>query len=128
AAQDMGDGVDLANMREELVAEPLALGGATDEPGDVDEFELGRHDLRGLAELRQDREPRVGDGDAADIRLDRAEGIVRCLSRGGRGQGIEKRRFADIRQADDAAVETHGGARFRVAGKGSREGWAEIWG
>ena len=30
------------------------------------------------------------------------------LRRGGLGQRIEKRRFADVRQADDAAAEAHG--------------------
>ena len=37
AAHHMGDGVDLADVGEELVAEPLALGGAAHEAGDVDE-------------------------------------------------------------------------------------------
>ncbi len=111
AAQDMGDRLDLADMGEELVAETLALRGAAHQAGDVDEFELGRHDLRRLAELRQDVEPRIRHGDAPDIGLDRAERVVRRLGRRGRGQRVEQRRFADIGQADNAAVETHFRAR-----------------
>ena len=61
-----------------------------------------------LAIARDLVEPRVGHGDAADVGLDRAERIVRRLRRRGLGQGIEKRRFADVRQADDAAAEAHG--------------------
>ena len=41
AAQDVDDGVDLADVAEELVAEPFALGRAFDEPGDVDEAQAG---------------------------------------------------------------------------------------
>ena len=42
AAQHVGDGVDLADVGEELVAQALALAGAAHQAGDVDEFELGR--------------------------------------------------------------------------------------
>jgi len=41
----MGDRVDLANVRKELIAEPFAAGSTADQPSDVDEFELGRDDL-----------------------------------------------------------------------------------
>ena len=108
AAHHMGDGVDLADVGEELVAEPLALRGAAHEAGDVDEGEPGRHDLHGLGELRQRVEARIGHRDLADIGLDGAEGIIGRLRRRRRGQRIEQRRFADVRQADDAAFETHG--------------------
>src|SRR4029077_18376180 len=46
AAEHMGDGVDLADVAEELVAEPFALGGAAHQPRDVYEFELRPDDLR----------------------------------------------------------------------------------
>ena len=41
AANDVHDGVGLADVREELVAEPLALARAGDEAGDVDELDCG---------------------------------------------------------------------------------------
>ena len=44
AAHDVGDGVDLADMTKELIAQTLALAGALDEPGDVDEADLRRYD------------------------------------------------------------------------------------
>ena len=79
AAQHVRDRIDLADVRQELVAEPLAARGAAHQSGDVDEFELGRHDLRRFGEPRQHVEPRVRHGDAADIGLDRAERIIRRL-------------------------------------------------
>ena len=103
----MDDRVDLADVGEELVAQALALGRAADQPGDVDELDLGLDLLRRFGDLPDPVEARVGHRDAADIGLDRAEGIICRLRRGGLGQGIEKRRFADVRQADDAAAETH---------------------
>ena len=60
-----------------------------------------------LAMARDLVEPRVGHRDPADIGLDRAERIIGRLRRRGFGQRIEKRRFADVRQADDAAAKAH---------------------
>ena len=118
-AQDMGNGVDLANMPEKLVAEALAAGGAADQPGDIDKFQLGRDDLGRFAEARGDIEPFVGNRHSPEIWLDRAERVIRRLGRGGRGQRIEERGFADIRQSDNAAAETHRfvlSSRLRVSG------------
>ena len=112
AAHDMGDRIDLADMAEKLVAQPLAAGGAAHQPGDVDEFELGRDDLCRFRQARADREPLVGHRDPPDIGLDRAERVICRLGRFGRGQGVEEGGLADIGQADDAAAETH---RPRVA-------------
>ncbi len=41
AAQNMDDGVHLADVAEELVAQALALRGAAHEAGDVDEAQAG---------------------------------------------------------------------------------------
>ena len=107
AAQHMGDGVDLADIGQELVAQALALGGALHQAGDVDELELGVDDLGRGRDGRELVEPRIGHGDAADIGLDGAERIVGRLRRLGGGERIEQGRLADIGQADDSTVETH---------------------
>ena len=107
AAHHMGDGVDLADVGEELVAEALALRGAAHQARDVDERQPRRHDLLGLGELRQRVEPRIGHRHLADVRLDGAERIVRRLRRRRLRQCIEERRLADIGHADDAAFESH---------------------
>ena len=44
AAEHVHDRVDLADIGEELVAQPLALRGAAHQPGDVDEADPRRHD------------------------------------------------------------------------------------
>ena len=107
AAHDVGDGIDLADVGQELVAEPLALRGAFHQSGDIDERQPRRHDLLGLGKLRQRVEPRIGHRHLADVRLDGAERIVRRLRRRGLRQRIEERRLADIRHADDTAFKTH---------------------
>src|SRR5207237_244027 len=53
-----------------------------------------------------DIEAQVRHFDDADIRLDGAEGIV--LGGDARlGDGVEQRRLADVRQADDPAPQAH---------------------
>ena len=42
ATYHVGDGIRLANIRKELVAQALAFGGARDQTGDVDELDDGR--------------------------------------------------------------------------------------
>ncbi len=49
----------------------------------------------------------VGNRHPTDVRLDGAEREVGGRGRGARGQGVEQRRLADVRQSDDAAVEAH---------------------
>jgi hypothetical protein len=87
---------------------PSAFRGAAHQAGDVDEGEPRRHDLHGLREFRQRVQARIGHRHLAHIGLDGAKRIIRRLRRRSRGQRIEERRFADVRQADDAAFEAHG--------------------
>ena len=53
AAHDLHDGVDLADVAEELVAETLARARAFHEAGDVDELDRGRDDDVGLRDALQ---------------------------------------------------------------------------
>src|SRR3569832_1920276 len=108
AAHDVHDGVDLADGGEELVAEAFALGRALHQAGNVDEGDARRDDLLGLGQAAQLLQPLIGHGDLSDIWLDRAKRIVRRLRRSGLRQCVEERGLADVRQADDAAFETHG--------------------
>ena len=106
AAHDVGDGFGLADVGEELVAEPFALGRASDQPGDVHELHRARHHPRRFDDCRQALEARIGHRHHAGIRLNGAERKVLGVD-GGAGEGVEERRFADVRQADDAALEAH---------------------
>ncbi len=107
AAQHVGDRVHLADVGEELVAEPFALRRAAHETGDVDEREPRRDDLRRLGDRGERVEPLVRHADLADVGLDGAERIVRGFGRRRLRQRIEEGRLADVRQADDAALEAH---------------------
>src|SRR5947207_3118071 len=111
-AHHMGDGIDFADIGEELVAESFALGGAAHQARNIDESEPSRDDLGALAYRRQPVEARIGNPYVTDIGLDGAEGIVRRLGRRRLGEGVEQSRFADIRQADNAAFETHYSVSF----------------
>jgi hypothetical protein len=101
------DGIDLADVAEELIAEAFALGSAAHQPRDVHEGQPRRHDLGGLRQGRQLAQPRIGHCHLADIRLDGTERIIRRLRRGGLGQSVEEGRLAHIGQTDDAALESH---------------------
>ncbi|GAA3220338.1 hypothetical protein GCM10020256_26270 [Streptomyces thermocoprophilus] len=105
-ADDLADRVGLTDVREELVAQALTLGGAAHDARDVDEVDRRREDALRAEDLRQLGQPGVGDADDADVRLDGGERVV------GRqhvvlGQGVEQGRLADIRQTDDSDRERH---------------------
>ena len=107
-AQHVGDGIDFADMGEELVAEPFALGSApcTSPAMSTKVRRVGSGAFR-LRHFRNFFEPRIGHRHLAHIGLDRAKGVVRGLRRGSLRQGVEECGLADIGQPDDAAFESH---------------------
>src|SRR5262245_50218772 len=107
AAQYMYDRVDLADVGEELVAEPFALGGAAHQPGDVHEGNAGRDDFLRLGDRRDLLQPWVRHRHLAGVRLDRAKGIVGGLRGRSARQRVEQCRFADVGKPNDPAFETH---------------------
>jgi hypothetical protein len=110
-AHHVDDGVGLADMAEELVAQALALAGPGHQAGDVDELDDRRHHALGLDDGGQLVEPRVGQLDDAHVRLDGAERIVLGRDAGFR-QRVEEGGLADVGQSDDAALEAHRGSRW----------------
>ncbi len=103
AAQHVDDRVRVADVAQELVAQPLALRGSLDEPRDVDDFDRGGDHALGLVDLGQTDQPLVGHGDDAYVGLDRAEREIGRLRLGVR-QTVEQGRLADVRQPYDAAL------------------------
>ncbi len=89
AAQHMDDGVTLAYVGQELVAQPLALAGSLDQPGDVHDVTHGGHDTARVDQFGQLGEPLVGHGHLAQLRVDGAEGEIGRLCLGA-GQAVEK--------------------------------------
>ena len=65
---------------------------------------------RGLGDLGELVEARVGHADVADVGLDGAEGIVGGLRRRRLRERVEEGGLADVGQAHDAAFEAHGSA------------------
>ena len=97
----MHDGVHLADVGQELVAQTLAAARALHQTRDVHEFQRGRGVLLRMIHLRQHVQPLVRHGHHAGVRLDGAEGIVGGL-RTRAGDCIKQRALADVRQTDDA--------------------------
>ena len=100
AADDMDDGIGIADVAEELVAETFSLRRALDETRNVHELDRGGGVFLRLVHLREIVQPCVRHGDNADVRLDRAERVVRRL-RPGVCQRIEKRALAHVGQTHD---------------------------
>ncbi len=106
AAHHIHNGVGLADVGQELVAQAFALGCARHQARDVDEFDDGvLHALR-VNDFRQFIETRVGHLDDADIGLDGAERVI-LRRNAGLGQRIEHGGLADVGQTDDTAFQTH---------------------
>ena len=99
-AHDLADGVGLADVCEELVAQAFALRCAGHETGDVHELDGGRHDAGRMVDLGEPVEARIGHRHDAHVWFDGGERVVgreAALVREGR----EQRGFADVRQTDD---------------------------
>ena len=95
------DGVDLADVGEELVAEALALARPLDEPADVDDLHGGVHDVAALRHRRQPVEALVGHLGHADVGVLGGEGVRRGEGAAA-GQGVVERALAGVGEADEA--------------------------
>lgn len=102
APDDVHYRVDLPDIRQKFVAEPLAPARAGDEARDVDELNRrGYYDVR-LCDLREGFEPVVRNLHHPDIGLYRAKGIIRRLRFSAAREGVEKGALAHIGQPDYA--------------------------
>jgi hypothetical protein len=77
-AHDVRDRINLADVREELISQALALRCAGDEPGDINKLNGRWQDLLRLRDGRELGEARIRYGHDADIWVDRTERIVFC--------------------------------------------------
>ena len=106
------DGVDLADVGEEAVAQALALARPLDEPADVDDLHGGVDDVAALGHLGEAVETVVGHLGDADVRVLGGEGVRRG-QRAAAGEGVVQRALPGIGQADETeafheAVEANG--------------------
>ena len=102
AADHLQDGVDLADVREKLVAKALAFAGALHDAGDIDELEGSRDHLLRRNVFCDQREPVVWHAHHSLVGLDRAEGVVRALCGLRHSECVEEGALADVRESDDA--------------------------
>lgn len=72
----MDDGICLADIGEELVAEAFASAGTCDETSNVDESDGCRDDFLGVVHFLQIAQACVGDGDDAGIWLNCRKRII----------------------------------------------------
>ncbi len=103
-AHDLHDGVHLADVAEELVAQTLAAARAAHQSGDVHELDRRRDQLLRAGQLAQHPQPGIGHGDDADVRVNGAKGIVGRLRLAGAGDGVEEGGFTDVGQSDDSGA------------------------
>ena len=82
AADDVEDGVGLADVCEEFVAEAFAFAGAFYEAGDVGDFDGCGHHGAGFADVHEGLYAVIGHGDDAYVGFDGAEGEVGRLCLG----------------------------------------------
>ena len=101
AADDVYDGVHLADVRKEFVPQPLSLRGTADKARNIHKLNGRRGVFFGFINLGERVEPFVRHGDHAHVRFDGAEGIIRtfgaCM-----GECVEKRALPDVGQTDDS--------------------------
>src|SRR5262249_30134662 len=70
------DRVHFADMMEELIAKPFACARASDQTGDIHKLDRRWRNLFRAGNLRDPFQPRIGYDYHADVRINRAEGII----------------------------------------------------
>ncbi len=101
APHDVKNRMDVANVRQKLVAQPLARRGAADQAGNVHKLKHRRHDFFGGDMPGDPLKARVGNRHGADVGFLGAKRVA--LGRHARGrQGVEQHALANVRESDDA--------------------------
>ncbi len=101
AADNGNDGIYLTGVRQELIAQALALGRAAHQTRNVHELDHRRRGLLCVIEIGQRLLTLIRYSDHADVRIDRTERIVRAF-RARLRNCVEQGRLADVWQSDDA--------------------------
>src|SRR5205823_12031514 len=73
--------------------------------GNVNELDCCRHGPARPGKLHEHLQPCVRHGDYTEIRIDRAERVVRRLRFTRAGDSVEQRGFANVRQSYDSCAE-----------------------
>lgn len=100
ATNDLEDGIDSTNVRQESVAETGTSRSTTSKTSDIVDGQVGGDLGLGLVLLAQPVEALVGDEDARLLRVDGSIGEVGRVTEGALGNGLEERRLADVGETD----------------------------
>lgn len=102
AAQHVNDGVALADVAQELVAESFTFAGALHQSGNVDDVAHGRYDTPRVNQLGELRQSFVGYGHLSHLGVDCTEREVcrLCLCA---AQAVEKSGFSYVGKAHDTS-------------------------
>lgn len=100
ASDDLEDGVDGANVRQEGVTQTGTGRSTTGQTSNVVDGQVGGNLGLGLVVVAQPVEALVGDNDARLFGLDGGIGKVGGVTKVAFGNGLEERRLADVGKAD----------------------------
>src|SRR5690606_28230020 len=103
AADDVQDGVDIANVGKEFVTQSFPHRGPPHDASDVDQLQDGGDHLLGRDVLLDELQAAVGNRHGPHVGLDGAKGVV-LAGDTRRRQGVEQSAFADVRQSNDACL------------------------
>ena len=106
AAHDVSDGVALADVGQEFVAQTFAFAGTGDKSGNIDEFGDGVQDALRIDDCGELGQTIIGHRHDADVGFDGAKRIIFGGDFGAR-ERIKQRRFADIGQTHDSTLKRH---------------------
>ena len=103
---DLADGIGLADVCQELVAQALALVGTLHQASDVDELDRRRHNAARVNDVGKLLQAAIGHVDDTHVGVDRGKRVV-----GGKaglfGKRGEQRRLAHVGQAHDTDGKGH---------------------
>ena len=96
APNDLEDGIDGTDVRQESVTQTSTGGSTTGQTGDIIHGQVGGNLGLGLVVLAEPVEALIGDDDTGFFGVDGGIGEVGRVTQRRLGDGLEKRRFADV--------------------------------
>lgn len=104
AADDLEDGIDGANVRQEGVTKTSTSGGTTGQTSNVIDSEVSRNLGLGLVLLAEPVEALIGNDDTGLFGVDSSVGEVGRVTKVALGNGLEQRRFTYVGETDLQSV------------------------
>jgi hypothetical protein len=96
ASDDLEDGIDGADMRQEGVTETSTSGSTARETSNIVDGQVSRYDRLGLVVLYQPVEALIWNNDARLFWVDGGIWEVGGVTKGALGDGLEQSRLADV--------------------------------